>query len=208
MKKIISLILCISLMCLCFAGCNSNDNNSATPSGSKYVGTIKLELYPEIAPITVENFTMLVESGFYNGLTFHRIIEGFMMQGGDPLGTGLGGADKDIYGEFSVNGWENNLSHTRGVISMARSQDYNSASSQFFIMHKDYPGLDGQYAAFGRVTEGMNIVDTICRNVVTFDSNGSVYEDGRPYIVSAEVVEESADSVIVTLKINYSAVMK
>ena len=124
-------------------------------------GKITLELYPEKAPITVENFLKLVGEGFYNGLTFHRIIPGFMIQGGDPLGNGMGGAEKKIKGEFRSNGVDNDLKHERGVISMARSYDPNSASSQFFIMHKTSPHLDGQYAAFGRVIEGMDVVDEI-----------------------------------------------
>ena len=124
-------------------------------------GVIKLELYPEVAPITVENFVTLAKDGFYDGLTFHRIIEGFMIQGGDPEGTGLGGSGKNIKGEFALNGVQNNIAHVRGVISMARSRKYDSASSQFFIMHGDAPWLDGEYAAFGRVTEGMDVVDEI-----------------------------------------------
>lgn len=122
---------------------------------------IKLELYPEEAPITVENFLELVKNHFYDGLTFHRIISGFMIQGGDPLGTGFGGSDKRIKGEFLANGVNNRIKHVRGVISMARSQNPNSASSQFFIMHADAPHLDGQYAAFGKVVEGIEVVDEI-----------------------------------------------
>ena len=124
-------------------------------------GKITLELYPEKAPITVANFLKLVEEGFYNGLTFHRIIPGFMIQGGDPLGNGMGGAEKKIKGEFRSNGVDNDLKHERGVISMARSYDPNSAASQFFIMHKTSPHLDGQYAAFGKVISGMEVVDEI-----------------------------------------------
>ncbi len=122
---------------------------------------IKLELYPEIAPITVENFEKLVNQGFYNGLIFHRVIPGFMIQGGCPEGTGMGGPGWNIKGEFSSNGVKNDLKHTRGVISMARSQRPDSAGSQFFIMHKDASYLDGQYAAFGKVTEGIEVVDEI-----------------------------------------------
>ena len=122
---------------------------------------IKLELYPEEAPITVENFLELVKNHFYDGLTFHRVISGFMIQGGDPLGTGFGGSDKRIKGEFLANGVNNRIKHVRGVISMARSQNPNSASSQFFIMHADAPHLDGQYAAFGKVVEGIEVVDGI-----------------------------------------------
>ena len=122
---------------------------------------IEIELNEEAAPITVANFKKLVSEGFYDGLTFHRIIPGFMIQGGDPLGNGMGGADKEIKGEFRANGWNNPLKHTRGVISMARAFNPNSASSQFFIMHQDAPHLDGQYAAFGKVVSGMEAVDEI-----------------------------------------------
>ncbi|MBE6879390.1 MAG: peptidylprolyl isomerase [Ruminococcaceae bacterium] len=122
---------------------------------------IKLELYPEYAPITVANFEKLVKEGFYNGLTFHRIISGFMIQGGCPDGTGMGGAKENIKGEFLANGVKNDLKHTRGVISMARSMMPDSASSQFFIMHEDAPHLDGNYAAFGKVVEGIEVVDEI-----------------------------------------------
>ncbi len=124
-------------------------------------GIIKIELYADKAPITVANFEKLVGEGFYDGLTFHRVISGFMIQGGCPLGNGMGGPDEKIKGEFLANGVPNNLKHTRGVISMARSQNPNSAGSQFFIMHKDAPHLDGQYAAFGKVIEGMDAVDEI-----------------------------------------------
>ena len=126
-------------------------------SGSK----IKLELYPDLAPITVENFVKLVNEGFYNGLTFHRVINGFMIQGGCPQGTGTGGPGYSIKGEFASNGVRNDLHHSRGVISMARSSMPNSAGSQFFIMHKDAPHLDGQYAAFGKVIEGIEAIDEI-----------------------------------------------
>lgn len=122
---------------------------------------IKLELYPEIAPETVANFEKLVNSGFYNGLTFHRVIRGFMIQGGCPKGNGTGGPGWTIKGEFASNGFKNDLKHTRGVISMARTAAPNSAGSQFFIMHRDAPHLDGQYAAFGKVVEGMDVVDRI-----------------------------------------------
>lgn len=122
---------------------------------------MKAELYPEIAPISVNNFISLVKKGFYDGLIFHRVISGFMIQGGCPDGTGMGGPGYSIEGEFASNGYENHLKHTRGVISMARAYDPNSAGSQFFIMHQDAPHLDGQYAAFGKVTEGMDVVDKI-----------------------------------------------
>ena len=124
-------------------------------------GKIELELYPEHAPKTVANFLNLVYQGFYNGLTFHRVIPGFMIQGGDPLGTGMGGSEEKIVGEFRANGHNNPIKHERGVISMARTFAPNSASSQFFIMHKNAPHLDGQYAAFGKVVSGMEVVDEI-----------------------------------------------
>ena len=124
-------------------------------------GIIRVELCPEAAPITVKNFESLVSEGFYDGLIFHRVIKGFMIQGGDPLGNGMGGAKENIKGEFRANGVNNTLKHTRGVISMARAFDPNSASSQFFIMHADAPHLDGQYAAFGKVVEGIEVVDEI-----------------------------------------------
>jgi peptidyl-prolyl cis-trans isomerase B (cyclophilin B) len=124
-------------------------------------GKIELELYPEFAPITVKNFEKLVKDGFYDGLGFHRVIPGFMIQGGDPLGNGMGGSDENIVGEFAANGHNNPIKHTRGVISMARAYNPNSASSQFFIMHADAPHLDGQYAAFGKVVSGIEVVDEI-----------------------------------------------
>lgn len=130
---------------------------------------IKIELYPEVAPITVANFEKLVKEGFYDGLIFHRVIKGFMIQGGDPEGTGMGGSKEKIKGEFKSNGVKNDLKHTRGVISMARSMMPNSASSQFFIMHEDAPHLDGNYAAFGKVVEGMDVVDEIASVDVNFN---------------------------------------
>ncbi|MBQ9746238.1 MAG: peptidylprolyl isomerase [Clostridia bacterium] len=126
-------------------------------------GKMTLELYPEKAPITVENFVKLAKSGFYNGIIFHRVIAGFMIQGGDPTGTGMGGPGHTIKGEFSANGVPNDLKHTRGVISMARAYDPNSAGSQFFIMHADAPHLDGQYAAFGKMLDGFETLDEIAR---------------------------------------------
>ena len=155
----------------------------------KNYGTISLELDADMAPITVENFANLVNKGYYDGLTFHRIISGFMIQGGDPEGNGLGGSDKEIKGEFSANGVKNTISHTRGVISMARAQSYNSASSQFFIMHKDAPYLDGSYAAFGHVTEGIEIVDKICEDTKVEDSNGTVLKENQPVIEKIVMID-------------------
>ena len=141
----------------------------------KNSGHIIIELYPDKAPITVENFKNLVAKGFYDGLIFHRVIPGFMIQGGDPTGTGMGGPGHQIKGEFAANGVKNDLKHTRGVISMARSMDPNSAGSQFFIMHEDAPHLDGQYAAFGKVVSGMEFVDAIAG--AKTDYSDRPYED-------------------------------
>ncbi len=145
---------------------------------------MKAELYPEIAPNTVNNFLSLVNSGFYNGLIFHRVIEGFVLQGGDPEGTGMGGPGYSIRGEFSQNGFSNELKHTKGVLSMARSKDPDSAGSQFFIMHKAAPNLDGAYAAFGKVIEGEEIIDKIAG--VPTDWNDRPMETQRMKSVTAE----------------------
>lgn len=150
---------------------------------------IKLELYPEIAPITVANFEKLVKENFYNGLTFHRIIPGFMIQGGCPKGDGTGGPGYGIKGEFDANGVKNDLKHTRGVISMARAQDPNSAGSQFFIMHRDAPHLDGQYAAFGKVVEGMDVVDEIA-NTPTINSFFKRDFPRTPQVIRSIKIEE------------------
>ena len=155
----------------------------------KDYGTIDVELDGDTAPISVANFLDLAEEGFYDGLTFHRIISGFMIQGGDPLGTGMGGSDREIKGEFAMNGVENPLSHTRGAISMARSQRPDSASSQFFIVHEDSQYLDGQYACFGYVTEGMEVVDAICEAVPVEDGNGTVAPENQPVIESVAVID-------------------
>ena len=155
----------------------------------KDYGTIAVELGADEAPITVTNFVDLVEEGFYDGLTFHRIIDGFMIQGGDPNGDGSGGSSRTIKGEFSSNGVDNSIDHVRGVISMARSTMPNSASSQFFIVQEDSPHLNGEYAAFGHVTSGMEIVDAICEDVQVEDTNGTVLPENQPVITSIKVVE-------------------
>lgn len=155
----------------------------------KDYGTISVELDGDSAPITVANFMDLAEQGFYDGLTFHRIISGFMIQGGDPMGNGMGGSDREIKGEFSSNGVENDLSHTRGAISMARSQMKDSASSQFFIVHEDSTFLDGEYACFGYVTDGMEVVDAICEDTQAEDNNGTVAKDNQPVIDSIKVID-------------------
>ena len=154
-------------------------------------GTILVELDGDTAPITVANFMKLAEAGFYDGLTFHRIMKGFMIQGGDPRKNGTGGSDEEIAGEFAANGYENDISHLRGTVSMARAKAYDSASSQFFIVHDDSAArsLDGLYAAFGRVTQGMEVVDAICEQVKPVDNNGTVMVDRQPVITSVTVLD-------------------
>ena len=166
----------------------ANDASSASETASSDVLTFVI--YPDDAPITCENFENLVSDGFYDGLTFHRIVEDFMAQGGDPSGNGTGGSEKTIKGEFSQNGVDNPLSHTRGVVSMARSSDPDSASSQFFICYSDDDTfLDGQYAAFGHVTEGMDIVDQICKDAKPTDNNGTISADEQPVMTSVTIID-------------------
>ena len=155
----------------------------------KDYGDIQIELDADTAPITVTNFVKLAEDKFYDGLTFWRIIDGFMMQGGDPKGDGTGGAKETIKGEFSGNGVDNSISHTRGTISMARSTDPDSASSQFFIVQSDSTFLDGEYAAFGHVTEGMDIVDKICKEAQPTDDNGTIKTEAQPVIESITITD-------------------
>lgn len=153
-------------------------------------GTIEVELDADTAPVTVTNFVNLANEGFYEGLTFHRIMEGFMIQGGDPKGDGTGGAETNIKGEFQNNNVENNISHVRGTVSMARTMDnYDSASSQFFIVQKDSLSLDGDYAAFGTVTEGMEIVDDICKDTPVLDDNGTVEKEKQPVIKTITIID-------------------
>ena len=175
---------------------NESEENNMYSTGKhhakivvKNYGTIALELDADVAPITVENFANLVNEGFYNGLTFHRIISGFMIQGGDPLGNGTGGSSKTIKGEFASNGVKNSISHVRGTISMARSSMPNSASSQFFIVHEDSTFLDGQYAAFGIVTSGMEVVDKICADTAVEDDNGTVAKNNQPVIEKITMID-------------------
>ena len=154
-------------------------------------GTITVKLDQASAPISSANFVALAKDGFYDGLTFHRIMEGFMMQGGDPKGNGTGGSENNIVGEFTSNGYDNKLSHTRGAISMARATDPNSASSQFFIVHEDSSAsLDGNYAVFGYVTEGIEIVDTICESAKPTDNNGTIKAEDQPIITSVAIRTE------------------
>ena len=194
MKKIIILLL----ITLLFVGCESSRDleNKEKKLYEKPIninivirnyGTISLELYPKLAPITVENFTKLIKENYYTESTFHRIIDGFMIQGGT---SSTGKTASTIKGEFSLNGVTNNLKHERGVISMARTDDYNSASSQFFIVQTTYPSLDGRYAAFGRVTKGIEIVDKICKDTKVEDNNGTVLKENRPVIERIYIVNE------------------
>lgn len=152
-------------------------------------GTIEVALNANVAPITVSNFCHLVEEGFYDGLTFHRVVDGFVIQGGDPNGNGTGGSGATIKGEFSENGVENSIPHVRGTISMARSTDYDSASSQFFIVQQTASDLDGKYAAFGNVTSGMEVVDAICEKVPTEDGSGTVDPENQPVITKITLVD-------------------
>lgn len=194
MKKNFAFAAALALLLGILTACGSG--NSDELSGKHHVeivirdyGTIAVELDADAAPITVANFLKLAKSGFYDGLTFHRIINGFMMQGGDPEGTGMGGSSEKIKGEFSANGVKNDLSHTRGAISMARSQAMDSASSQFFIVHQDSTFLDGQYACFGYVTDGMDVVDAICETVPVVDNNGTVQDGHQPVMETIRVID-------------------
>ncbi len=190
MKKI-GYVVIILITCLLITGCGKDDLMSGKVNAEikvKNYGTIKVELDADVAPITVTNFVKLAKDKFYDGLTFHRIIDGFMIQGGDPSGDGTGGSKDTIKGEFSSNGVENNISHTRGTISMARTgESKDSASSQFFIVQTDSTYLDGEYAAFGHVTEGMDIVDKICKDTKVEDNNGTVSKKNQPIITSIRI---------------------
>ncbi len=213
MKKFVAILLCL-LLPLSLAACagegaapspavsapvTASPQVSPTPDGETVLrhveidvadyGVISLELDPSAAPITVENFLALAQDGFYDGLTFHRIMDGFMIQGGDPNGNGSGGSGETISGEFAINGYENPISHVRGVVSMARATDPDSASSQFFIVQSDSTFLDGQYAAFGWVTDGMDVVDAICADAQPIDDNGLIAAEEQPVITSVTVLD-------------------
>lgn len=208
------LLLSVVMILVLFSGCGSNKGSKETPKNNEIQdekqmgqetqaehvkvkiemedgGAMVFELYPEYAPETVANFVNLVNDGFYDGLTFHRIVKGFMIQGGDPKGNGTGGSGKTIKGEFAANGFtKNTLSHTYGVISMARSKDYNSATSQFFIMNADNPGLDGKYAAFGKLIEGSDTLDAISNTPVEVNSFGEKSKPVEDVVIkSIKVIE-------------------
>lgn len=194
LKKILALSLCIAAVLLISCGENNGEDLLTGTHHAeieiKDYGRISVELDADTAPITVTNFVNLAKSGFYDGLTFHRIISGFMIQGGDPEGTGSGGSGKNIKGEFSRNGVKNDIKHVRGVISMARSMQNDSASSQFFIVHKDSPHLDGSYAAFGHVTSGIEVVDQICEKTpVIPDTDGAVKPENQPIIEKITIID-------------------
>lgn len=200
MKKTISSVLCLIMMLFCFTACSDkapeNNNGGADISSSsglhhvemviKDYGTVKLELNADEAPITVQNFIELANDGFYDGIGFHRLDKDFVLQGGDPDGDGIGGSDKSIKGEFAANGVQNSISHKRGVISMARTGDPDSASSQFFICLEDSTFLDGNYAAFGYVTEGMDVIDNIRDNT---PESGSIPKNQQPVIETIRVID-------------------
>ena len=208
MRKLLSICLA-ALLVLSLAGCGKTSvvgitttskapaaNEESQGVGTHHAeieiqdyGTIAVELDGDAAPITVQNFMNLANDGFYDGLTFHRIIADFMIQGGDPNGNGTGGSENTIQGEFSANGVENDLSHTRGAISMARAQEYNSASSQFFICQADSTYLDGQYACFGYVTDGMDVVDAVCEAAQPTDGNGTIPADQQPVITAIRIID-------------------
>ena len=200
-KQLCIVLLLVSALMLC--ACGSKTAETAEPAGSveaagglhhvelvvKDYGTITLELDADAAPITVANFLKLAESGFYDGLTFHRIMDGFMIQGGDPDGNGSGGSGETIKGEFQQNGVDNPISHVKGVISMARAKNPDSASSQFFITVADSTFLDGAYAAFGHVTEGMEIAEQIAKDAKPIDNNGTIPADQQPVIERITVLD-------------------
>ena len=200
-KQLCIVLLLVSALLLC--ACGSKTAETAEPAGSaeaaeglhhvelvvKDYGTITLELDADAAPITVANFLKLAESGFYDGLTFHRIMDGFMIQGGDPDGNGSGGSGETIKGEFAQNGVDNPISHVKGVISMARAKNPDSASSQFFITVADSAFLDGAYAAFGHVTDGMDVAEQIAKDAKPIDNNGTIPADQQPVIERITVLD-------------------
>ena len=197
-QKVFALLLSAVLALTLCSACGDESGDALDPSLTYYAdiviedyGTITVRLDPAAAPVTVQNFVTLARNGFYDGLTFHRVKPGFVIQGGDPKGNGTGSSDGKITGEFAANGYDNPISHVRGVISMARAKDYNSASCQFFIVHRDSTdSLDGLYAAFGYVTEGMEIVDEICAVARPIDGNGLLSPASQPVITTVTIRTE------------------
>ena len=197
MKKFSAILLAALCLLTALCGCGKKeDNDSPYLKGKHHVeidvkdyGVIAVELDADTAPISVTNFVMLANEGFYDGLTFHRVMTGFMIQGGDPDHNGRGGSPNHIRGEFEANGVKNDISHVRGVLSMARAKDFNSGSSQFFIVHEDSTFLDGNYAGFGWVTSGMEVVDAICQDTPVTDDNGTVSFAFQPVINSIKVID-------------------
>ncbi|MBQ8515400.1 MAG: peptidylprolyl isomerase [Ruminococcus sp.] len=191
--RIFASALAMVMMMGTFAGCSEDKKNESGTAGGEG-DTFIMTLYPDIAPITCENFETLVSDGFYDGLTFHRVVDNFMAQGGDPNGNGTGGSENKIKGEFAQNGVENDLSHQRGVVSMARSSDMDSASSQFFICYTDCSFLDGQYAAFGEVTEGMEVIDSFLKVERSLGGDGEISAPNSPITISkAVMIEDDED---------------
>ncbi len=189
--KFLALGISAALLVGTLAACGSKKDSASKSSGDN---SFVITLYPDVAPITCENFEKLVKDGFYDGLKFHRVVEDFMAQGGDPKGDGTGGSTDTIKGEFSQNGVENTLSHTRGVVSMARSNDPDSASSQFFICYGDESFLDGQYAAFGKVTEGMDVVDSFVKVERSMGSDGAVSSPNTDIIMeNVKMIDDDSD---------------
>ena len=189
--KFLALSISAALLVGTLAACGSKKDSASKSSGDN---SFVITLYPDVAPITCENFEKLVKDGFYDGLKFHRVVEDFMAQGGDPKGDGTGGSTDTIKGEFSQNGVENTLSHTRGVVSMARSNDPDSASSQFFICYGDESFLDGQYAAFGKVTEGMDVVDSFVKVERSMGSDGAVSSPNTDIIMeNVKMIDDDSD---------------
>lgn len=206
LRKLSAVIFAMLMLAALICGCSDSQTASESSAGAsgdaalssdtvyadidiEGYGTVTVELDPEAAPATVANFVKLAKEGFYDGLTFHRIMDGFMMQGGAPTGSSMGGSGETIVGEFVENGHENPISHVRGTISMARSNDPNSASSQFFIVNGDSQFLDGSYAGFGHVTEGMDVVDAVCADAVPTDNNGTIAAQDQPVITSITIRE-------------------
>ena len=189
--KFLALSISAALLVGTLAACGSKKDSASKSSGDN---SFVITLYPDVAPITCENFEKLVKDGFYDGLKFHRVVEDFMAQGGDPKGDGTGGSTDTIKGEFSQNGVENTLSHTRGVVSMARSNDPDSASSQFFICYGDESFLDGQYAAFGKVIEGMDVVDSFVKVERSMGSDGAVSSPNTDIIMeNVKMIDDDSD---------------